>query len=108
MLEHSLLLLAQGGGWGYSQGSVEAIRFSPDQDILLGGYGLFGGRGSYNAEIRVSTKVQRPAFMLNPVRGFHVCDNSLNNLSISCNECLAKFWLQLLQWIFRFFVDTMN
>ena len=54
--ECSLLILAQGGGWGYSQGSVEAIRFSPDQDILLGGYGLFGGRGSYNAEIRVSTK----------------------------------------------------
>lgn len=45
---------AQGGGWGYSNGSVEAVRFSVDQDIILGGYGLFGGRGSYNAEIKVS------------------------------------------------------
>ncbi len=44
---------AHGGGWGYSNSSVEAIRFSPDSDVLLGGYGLYGGRGKYNADIKV-------------------------------------------------------
>lgn len=34
-----------GGGWGYSGHSIEAIRFMVDTDILLGGFGLFGGRG---------------------------------------------------------------
>ncbi|CAN8032629.1 unnamed protein product, partial [Ixodes persulcatus] len=42
-----------GGGWGYSGHSVEAIRFMADTDILLGGVGLFGGRGEYTARIRV-------------------------------------------------------
>jgi len=44
---------AHGGGWGYSASSVEAIRFTSDTDILLGGFGLYGGRGTYNAEIKV-------------------------------------------------------
>lgn len=26
----------------------------PDTDILLGGYGLFGGRGEYTAKIKVN------------------------------------------------------
>lgn len=43
-----------GGGWGYSAHSVEAIRFCADTDILLGGLGLFGGRGEYTAKIKVS------------------------------------------------------
>lgn len=47
------LITAHGGGWGYSNSSIEAIRFSPDSDILLGGYGLYGGRGTYNVEIKV-------------------------------------------------------
>ena len=42
-----------GGGWGYSGNSIEAIRFSCDTDILLGGLGLFGGRGEYMAKIKV-------------------------------------------------------
>ena len=42
-----------GGGWGYSGHSVEALRFSVDADIVLGGLGLFGGRGEYNAKIKV-------------------------------------------------------
>lgn len=42
-----------GGGWGYSAHSVEAIRFCADTDILLGGLGLFGGRGEYTAKIKV-------------------------------------------------------
>ncbi|XP_030837055.1 E3 ubiquitin-protein ligase MYCBP2 [Strongylocentrotus purpuratus] len=42
-----------GGGWGYSGHSVEAVRFCPDTDILLGGFGLFGGRGEYSAKIKV-------------------------------------------------------
>ena len=33
---------------------MEAIRFSADTDILLGGLGLFGGRGEYTAKIKVS------------------------------------------------------
>ncbi|XP_061382096.1 E3 ubiquitin-protein ligase MYCBP2 isoform X5 [Danaus plexippus] len=42
-----------GGGWGYSGHSVEAIRFMCDCDILLGGVGLYGGRGEYTAKIRL-------------------------------------------------------
>ncbi|XP_069365103.1 E3 ubiquitin-protein ligase MYCBP2 isoform X3 [Maniola hyperantus] len=42
-----------GGGWGYSGHSVEAIRFMCDSDILLGGVGLYGGRGDYTAKIRL-------------------------------------------------------
>lgn len=44
-----------GGGWGYSAHSVEAIRFCADADILLGGLGLFGGRGEYTAKIKVGS-----------------------------------------------------
>lgn len=47
--------LDHGGGWGYSGQSVEAIRFSCDTDIILGGFGLFGGRGEYSAKIKVTT-----------------------------------------------------
>lgn len=46
-------LPGHGGGWGYSAHSVEAIRFCADADILLGGLGLFGGRGEYTAKIKV-------------------------------------------------------
>ena len=48
-----LYTTAHGGGWGYSASSVEAVRFSPDTEVLLGGFGLYGGRGTYNAEIKV-------------------------------------------------------
>ena len=44
---------SHGGGWGYSGHSVEAIRFMPDVDILLGGFSLFGGRGEYMGKIKV-------------------------------------------------------
>lgn len=47
-------VVGHGGGWGYSAHSVEAIRFCADADILLGGLGLFGGRGEYTAKIKVS------------------------------------------------------
>ncbi|CAD5120813.1 DgyrCDS9371 [Dimorphilus gyrociliatus] len=42
-----------GVGWGYSNNAVEAIRFMADRDILLGGFGLFGGRGEYLARIKL-------------------------------------------------------
>lgn len=42
-----------GGGWGYSGHSIEAIRFMADTDILLGGFGLFGGRGEYTAKLKL-------------------------------------------------------
>ncbi|CAB3259025.1 unnamed protein product [Arctia plantaginis] len=44
---------SHGGGWGYSGHSIEAIRFMCDTDILLGGVGLFGGRGDYTAKIKI-------------------------------------------------------
>lgn len=44
---------SHGGGWGYSGHSIEAIRFMADTDILLGGFGLFGGRGEYTGKIKV-------------------------------------------------------
>ena len=49
-----------GGGWGYSASSVEAVRFSPDTDVLLGGFGLYGGRGTYNADIKVIERSKYP------------------------------------------------
>ena len=51
-----MYITAHGGGWGYSPSSVEAVRFSPDAEILLGGFGLYGGRGTYNAEIKVNRR----------------------------------------------------
>ena len=45
---------SHGGGWGYSGHSIEAIRFMSDTDILVGGFGLFGGRGEYLGKIKVS------------------------------------------------------
>ncbi|PIK49703.1 putative E3 ubiquitin-protein ligase MYCBP2 [Apostichopus japonicus] len=42
-----------GGGWGYSGHSVEAIVFSTDTDVVVGGFGLFGGRGEYIARIKL-------------------------------------------------------
>jgi len=48
-----LLSAGYGGGWGYSGHSVEAVRFSVDTDVLLGGFAVFGGRGEYFAKIRV-------------------------------------------------------
>ncbi|XP_050301011.1 E3 ubiquitin-protein ligase MYCBP2 isoform X2 [Anthonomus grandis grandis] len=44
---------SHGGGWGYSGHSIEAIRFMADTDILLGGFGLFGGRGEYTAKLKL-------------------------------------------------------
>lgn len=44
---------SHGGGWGYSGHSIEAVRFSCDADVLLGGFGLFGGRGEYVGKIRL-------------------------------------------------------
>lgn len=46
--------LGLGGGWGYSGHSVEAIRFSVDSNILLVGFGLFGGRGEYTVKLKVT------------------------------------------------------
>ncbi|XP_044762914.1 E3 ubiquitin-protein ligase MYCBP2 [Coccinella septempunctata] len=42
-----------GGGWGYSGHSIEAVRFMADTDILLGGFGLFGGRGEYTSKLKL-------------------------------------------------------
>lgn len=44
---------SHGGGWGYSGHSIEAIRFMADTDILLGGFGLFGGRGEYTGKLKL-------------------------------------------------------
>ncbi|XP_067640218.1 E3 ubiquitin-protein ligase highwire isoform X3 [Eurosta solidaginis] len=42
-----------GGGWGYSGHSVEAIRFSADTDIMICGFGMFGGRGEYTCKLKL-------------------------------------------------------
>ncbi|VDH90727.1 E3 ubiquitin-protein ligase MYCBP2, partial [Mytilus galloprovincialis] len=44
---------SHGGGWGYSGHSMEAVRFMCDTDVLLGGFGLFGGRGEYYGRIKL-------------------------------------------------------
>ncbi|XP_070133334.1 E3 ubiquitin-protein ligase highwire [Drosophila bipectinata] len=42
-----------GGGWGYSGHSVEAIRFAADTDIVICGFGMFGGRGEYSCKLKL-------------------------------------------------------
>ncbi|XP_023291814.2 E3 ubiquitin-protein ligase highwire [Lucilia cuprina] len=42
-----------GGGWGYSGHSVEAIRFSADTDVVIYGFGMFGGRGEYSCKLKL-------------------------------------------------------
>ncbi|XP_037938854.1 E3 ubiquitin-protein ligase highwire [Teleopsis dalmanni] len=42
-----------GGGWGYSGHSVEAIRFSADTDIMICGFGMYGGRGEYTCKLKL-------------------------------------------------------
>lgn len=42
-----------GGGWGYSGHSVEAIRFMADTNIIVGGFGMFGGRGDYTCKVKL-------------------------------------------------------
>ena len=44
---------SHGGGWGYSGHSVEAVRFMCDTNIMLGGFGVFGGRGVYTAKLKL-------------------------------------------------------
>ncbi|KAK4298747.1 hypothetical protein Pmani_028926 [Petrolisthes manimaculis] len=44
---------SHGGGWGYSGHSIEAVRFMCDTDVLVGGFGLFGGRGEYMGKIKL-------------------------------------------------------
>jgi E3 ubiquitin-protein ligase MYCBP2 len=51
--EFDCYMSGHGGGWGYSGHSIEAVRFMSDTDILLGGLGLFGGRGEYYGRIKV-------------------------------------------------------
>ncbi|VVC90679.1 unnamed protein product, partial [Leptidea sinapis] len=60
---------SQGGGWGYTDNSVEAIRFMCDTDILLGGYALYGGRGDYTAKLKL--------FDLGPEGGDQECEGEL-------------------------------
>ncbi|KAF3825748.1 hypothetical protein GH733_006575, partial [Mirounga leonina] len=72
-----------GGGWGYSAHSVEAIRFSADTDILLGGLGLFGGRGEYTAKIKL--------FELGPDGGDHETDGDLlAETDVLAYDCAAR------------------
>eukprot|EP00048_Salpingoeca_helianthica_P002652 m.59241 g.59241 ORF g.59241 m.59241 type:complete len:2451 (-) comp12224_c2_seq1:694-8046(-) len=43
-----------GGGWGYSGGSNDAVAFTVDTDILLGGVGLYGsGSSEFNVTLDV-------------------------------------------------------
>nr|CAB3264102.1 E3 ubiquitin-protein ligase MYCBP2 [Phallusia mammillata] len=48
---------SHGGGWGYSVHSTEAIRFMCDTDVLLGGIGVFGGRGEYSVIVSLYEEV---------------------------------------------------
>uniref|UniRef100_H3A1N3 RCR-type E3 ubiquitin transferase n=1 Tax=Latimeria chalumnae TaxID=7897 RepID=H3A1N3_LATCH len=77
------LFRSHGGGWGYSAHSVEAIRFCADTDILLGGLGLFGGRGEYTAKIKL--------FELGPDGGDHETDGDLlAETDVLAYDCAAR------------------
>ncbi|XP_065149139.1 E3 ubiquitin-protein ligase MYCBP2 isoform X15 [Paramisgurnus dabryanus] len=74
---------SHGGGWGYSAHSVEAIRFCADADILLGGLGLFGGRGEYTAKIKL--------FELGPDGADHETDGDLlAETDVLAYDCAAR------------------
>ncbi|XP_063160577.1 E3 ubiquitin-protein ligase MYCBP2 isoform X3 [Candoia aspera] len=74
---------SHGGGWGYSAHSVEAIRFCVDTDLLLGGLGLFGGRGEYTAKIKL--------FELGPDGGDHETDGDLlAETDVLAYDCAAR------------------
>ncbi|XP_048349651.1 E3 ubiquitin-protein ligase MYCBP2 isoform X12 [Sphaerodactylus townsendi] len=74
---------SHGGGWGYSAHSVEAIRFCADTDILLGGLGLFGGRGEYTAKIKL--------FELGPDGSDHETDGDLlAETDVLAYDCAAR------------------
>ncbi|XP_031417201.1 E3 ubiquitin-protein ligase MYCBP2 isoform X1 [Clupea harengus] len=74
---------SHGGGWGYSAHSVEAIRFCADTDVLLGGLGLFGGRGEYTAKIKL--------FELGPDGGDHETDGELlAETDVLAYDCAAR------------------
>ncbi|XP_039221567.1 E3 ubiquitin-protein ligase MYCBP2 isoform X6 [Crotalus tigris] len=74
---------SHGGGWGYSAHSVEAIRFCADTDLLLGGLGLFGGRGEYTAKIKL--------FELGPDGGDHETDGDLlAETDVLAYDCAAR------------------
>lgn len=74
---------SHGGGWGYSAHSVEAIRFCADTDILLGGLGLFGGRGEYTAKIKL--------FELGSDGGDHETDGDLlAETDVLAYDCAAR------------------
>ncbi|RXM27520.1 E3 ubiquitin-protein ligase MYCBP2 [Acipenser ruthenus] len=76
-------IIGHGGGWGYSAHSVEAIRFCADADILLGGLGLFGGRGEYTAKIKL--------FELGPDGGDHETDGDLlAETDVLAYDCAAR------------------
>lgn len=53
-MHRCMRLVGFGGGWGYTCHSVEAIQVCVSTDVLLGGLGLFGGRGQYSAKVKVS------------------------------------------------------
>uniref|UniRef100_A0A4W5M9H3 RCR-type E3 ubiquitin transferase n=1 Tax=Hucho hucho TaxID=62062 RepID=A0A4W5M9H3_9TELE len=74
---------SHGGGWGYSAHSVEAICFCSDADILLGGLGLFGGRGEYTAKLKL--------FELGPYGGDHDTDGDLlAETDVLAYDCAAR------------------
>ncbi|PIO39320.1 hypothetical protein AB205_0075490 [Aquarana catesbeiana] len=76
-------IIGHGGGWGYSAHSVEAIRFCADTDILLGGLGLFGGRGEYTAKIKL--------FELGSDGGDHETDGDLlAETDVLAYDCAAR------------------
>ena len=55
-LSARIYIAAAGAGWGYKDNvSVESISFSVDKEILVGGIGLYGGRGEYEACVTIAT-----------------------------------------------------
>lgn len=90
-------IVGHGGGWGYSAHSVEAIRFCADADILLGGLGLFGGRGEYTAKIKVSHYIDNEIRFCSVAFYSHFfwcyCNVSLKTRSShSCAAVWARSW----------------
>lgn len=74
---------------------MEAIRFCADADILLGGLGLFGGRGEYTAKIKVRSYLSVSLVLtLSPLHSHEFSDFWFVIESCDC-VCSCLSWVQM-------------
>ena len=81
-----------GGGWGYGGGSADAIAFTVDTEVLLGGIGLYGSGSSEfvaNVELILESSPSHPLVSMSGVsfntEGGGIGDPSDNWYACTCS-----------------------